>query len=52
MKAIVYRGPFEVEVKELPDPRIDHPADAIIRITTSNICGSDLHMYEGRTNVE
>jgi glutathione-independent formaldehyde dehydrogenase len=52
MKAIVYEGPYEVAVREVPDARIEHPADAIVRITTSNICGSDLHMYEGRTNVE
>ena len=35
-----------------PDPRIETPLDAIVRITTTNICGSDLHMYEGRTSVE
>jgi glutathione-independent formaldehyde dehydrogenase len=52
MKAVVYRGPFAVSVEEVPDPRIETPLDAVIRITTTNICGSDLHMYEGRTNVE
>jgi glutathione-independent formaldehyde dehydrogenase len=52
MKAVVYRGPREVTVEDVPDATIEHPADAIIRITTTNICGSDLHMYEGRTNVE
>jgi glutathione-independent formaldehyde dehydrogenase len=52
VKAIVYQGPFSVAVEEVPDPRIQEPTDAIVRITTSNICGSDLHMYEGRTNVE
>jgi glutathione-independent formaldehyde dehydrogenase len=52
MKAIVYEGPFKVAVKNVPDARIEHPADALVRITTTNICGSDLHMYEGRTNVE
>ena len=52
MKAVVYRGPFDITVEERPDPKIEAPLDAIVRITTSNICGSDLHMYEGRTSVE
>ena len=52
MKAVVFRGPYEVEVRNEPEPRIEHPADAIVRITTTNICGSDLHMYEGRAEVE
>lgn len=49
MKAVVYQGPFDVAVEEVPDPRIEHPNDAIIRVTSACICGSDLHMYEGRT---
>ncbi|MBB4684182.1 glutathione-independent formaldehyde dehydrogenase [Amycolatopsis jiangsuensis] len=52
MKAVVYEGPRQVAVKEVPEPRIETPGDAVVRITTTNICGSDLHMYEGRTNVE
>src|SRR5579875_356007 len=52
MRAVVYRKPFEVAVQEVPDPRREHPADAIVRITSSCICGSDLHMYEGRTAAE
>jgi len=52
MKAVVYQGPRQVEVREVPDPVIDQPTDAIVKITTTNICGSDLHMYEGRTAVE
>ncbi|MFC4150011.1 glutathione-independent formaldehyde dehydrogenase [Micromonospora mangrovi] len=52
MKAVVYRGPREVAIENRPDPTIQAPTDAIIRITTTNICGSDLHMYEGRTSVE
>ncbi|SDO94736.1 glutathione-independent formaldehyde dehydrogenase [Actinacidiphila guanduensis] len=52
MKAVVYRGPFEVSVENVPDARVEQPNDAVVRITTSNICGSDLHMYEGRTTVE
>jgi len=52
MKAVVYNGPFDVSVKDVPDPKIVRPTDVIVRITTTNICGSDLHMYEGRTSFE
>lgn len=52
MRAVVYRGPKQVEVVEVPDARIEQPTDVLVRITTTNICGSDLHMYEGRTSVE
>ncbi|MGW1895445.1 glutathione-independent formaldehyde dehydrogenase [Streptomyces sp. NPDC002004] len=49
MKAVVYEKPFSVSVKDVEDPAIQHPNDVIVRITSSAICGSDLHMYEGRT---
>ncbi len=52
MKALVYDGPRKVTIEDVPDPRIERPTDALIRITSTNICGSDLHMYEGRTSVE
>ncbi|TQJ20164.1 glutathione-independent formaldehyde dehydrogenase [Micromonospora sp. A202] len=52
MKAVVYRGPHQVTVEDRPDPTVQTPTDAVVRITTTNICGSDLHMYEGRTSVE
>jgi glutathione-independent formaldehyde dehydrogenase len=52
MRAVVYRKPFDVAVEEVPDPRIEHPNDVIVRITSTCICGSDLHMYEGRTAAE
>jgi glutathione-independent formaldehyde dehydrogenase len=52
MRAVVYRGAFEVAVEDRPEPTIQGPLDALVRITTTNICGSDLHMYEGRTAVE
>jgi glutathione-independent formaldehyde dehydrogenase len=52
MKAVVYKGSHKVAVEEVPDAAVEAPTDAVIRITTTNICGSDLHMYEGRTNVE
>src|SRR5215469_8615439 len=49
MRAVVYKKPFEVAVEEVPDPKIEHPNDVIVRIASTAICGSDLHMYEGRT---
>jgi glutathione-independent formaldehyde dehydrogenase len=49
MRAIVYKEPNKVVVEQVPDPRIERPTDAIVRITSSGICGSDLHMYEGRS---
>lgn len=49
MKAVVYKEPFKVAVETVPDPKIEHPNDVLVRITSSAICGSDLHMYEGRT---
>lgn len=49
MKAVVYKEPFKVAVEEVDNPRIQHPNDVVVRITSSAICGSDLHMYEGRT---
>ncbi len=52
MRALVYQGPYDVAVKDVADARLEDPKDAIVRITTTNICGSDLHMYEGRTDVE
>jgi threonine dehydrogenase-like Zn-dependent dehydrogenase len=52
MKAVVYNGPRNVEVQTVPDARIERPTDVLVQITSTNICGSDLHMYEGRTDVE
>ncbi len=49
MKAVVYEGPEKIGVKDVNDPKIEQPTDAVIRLTTSGICGSDLHMYEGHT---
>lgn len=47
MLAMDYRGPRRVRVEEKPMPRIQHPRDAIVRVTRSCICGSDLHLYHG-----
>jgi glutathione-independent formaldehyde dehydrogenase len=52
MKAVVYHEPYKVSVDEVEDPRIEQPTDVVLRITTAAICGSDLHMYEGRTDAE
>jgi threonine dehydrogenase-like Zn-dependent dehydrogenase len=46
MKAVTYQGKRKVSVDTVPDPRIEEPTDAIIKVTTTNICGSDLHLYE------
>jgi len=48
MRAVVWEGtPFEMAVRSVPLPQIQHPEDAIIRMTTAAICGSDLHTYHG-----
>ena len=52
MKALVYNGPHDVQVKTVPDAKIERHTDVLVKITTTNICGSDLHMYEGRTDME
>src|ERR671934_1480202 len=46
MKAVTWHGRRDVRVEEVPDPAITEPTDAIIRVTSSGICGSDLHLYE------
>lgn len=47
MRAVCWCGPNNVQVESVPDPKILNPRDAIIRITASTICGSDLHLYNG-----
>lgn len=47
VRAMVYRGPYKVRVEEKDLPRIEHPNDAIVQVTTAAICGSDLHLYHG-----
>src|SRR5919106_1014597 len=46
MRALTWHGKRDVRVDDVPDPRIEKPTDAIVRITTTAICGSDLHLYE------
>jgi threonine dehydrogenase-like Zn-dependent dehydrogenase len=46
MKALAWHGTHDVRVDTVPDPTIEHPTDAIIKVTSSGVCGSDLHLYE------
>ena len=46
MKALCWHGTSDVRVDNVPDPKIADPTDAIIRVTSTAICGSDLHLYE------
>jgi threonine dehydrogenase-like Zn-dependent dehydrogenase len=47
VKAVVWHGTEDVRVERMPDPSIVNPRDAVIRVTTTAICGSDLHLYDG-----
>src|SRR3984893_10998838 len=47
MRALVYHGPGQREWDEVPDPVIEQPTDIVVRIETSTICGSDLHILKG-----
>ena len=46
MKALAFHGRRDVRVDTVPDPRIEEPTDAIVRVTSTGLCGSDLHLYE------
>lgn len=46
MRAVTWQGKREVSVDDVADPRIEEPSDAIVKVTSTNICGSDLHLYE------
>src|SRR5205814_4878570 len=46
MKAVTFHGKRDVRVDNVPDPTIEQPTDAIVRVTSTGICGSDLHLYE------
>ncbi len=49
MKAVVFAGTRSVAVEDVPDAELEEPGDVVVRITSSAICGTDLHMYDGRT---
>ena len=46
MKAVTWHGKRDVRVDTVPDPKVEESTDAIIEVTSTNICGSDLHLYE------
>jgi threonine dehydrogenase-like Zn-dependent dehydrogenase len=47
VKALCWNGPKDMRVEEVPDPKIINPRDAIVRVSSTTVCGSDLHLYDG-----
>ncbi|KAL4931951.1 alcohol dehydrogenase family protein [Aspergillus undulatus] len=47
MRAVVFKGPYQVAVEDRPVPKIRHPTDAILKVSSTALCGSDLHFYRG-----
>src|SRR3954447_13199548 len=52
MHAVTFQGPGEVALTEKPDPELEAPTDAIVRVEATGVCGSDLHIYPGRVQIE
>ena len=52
MRAVVFEGAGAVSVRDVPDPRIEEPGDAVVRVTRTAICGSDLHFLHGKAPLE
>ncbi|HWL13353.1 MAG TPA: alcohol dehydrogenase catalytic domain-containing protein, partial [Ureibacillus sp.] len=52
MKAVTFQGAKDMQVKEVADPKIEKKDDIIIRVTSTAICGSDLHIYQGALPAE
>jgi 2-desacetyl-2-hydroxyethyl bacteriochlorophyllide A dehydrogenase len=52
MRAVTFQAPGEVRVSDVAEPQIEDPRDAIVRIQASGVCGSDLHIYHGRVQIE
>ena len=52
MRAVTFQAPGEVRVDEVPGPELAGPGEAIVRVEASGICGSDLHIYHGRVEIE
>jgi threonine dehydrogenase-like Zn-dependent dehydrogenase len=52
MRAVVFRRAEEVAVEDVPEPAVEEPEDAIVRVTRTAICGSDLHIYHGKAPIE
>src|SRR5215472_10251897 len=49
MRAVVFKAPRQVAVEDVPDARVERDDDVVVRVTSSALCGTDLHMYDGRT---
>ncbi|KAK5223739.1 hypothetical protein LTR72_005125 [Exophiala xenobiotica] len=47
MEAVVFNGPWTIDIERRPKPTLAEPTDAIVKVTTAGICGSELHMYRG-----
>jgi len=52
MRAVTFQAPFEVRVEEKPEPELQAPDDAVVRIEATGVCGSDLHIFHGRVQIE
>jgi len=52
MRAVTFQAPGEVRVDDVPEPEISAPTDAIVQIEATGVCGSDLHIYHGRVQIE
>lgn len=52
MRAVVFREPGRVDVADVPDPRLEDPGDAIVRVAATAICGSDLHFLHGKAPLD
>ena len=47
MKALVYNGPGKIAVEDRPQPKVEQPSDAVVKLTRTTICGTDLHIIKG-----
>ncbi len=52
MRAVTFQAPGEVRVEEKPDPELEGPGDAIVKVEATGVCGSDLHIYHGRVQID
>jgi 2-desacetyl-2-hydroxyethyl bacteriochlorophyllide A dehydrogenase len=52
MQAVAFQGPGEVELVDKPQPELEAAGDAVVRITSTGVCGSDLHIFHGRVKIE